>query len=213
MLKVKIFLISFFAILISITVVYADDQKPSGNVKKADVQFADQEPLSQNPPMMDPLASQSGWDYDPFEEMRAIQQRMMRQMSDPWGQGTRPGGISRGMGPMGLGSQIRTDFEETPEEYIVTLDLPGYGKKDIQVSLNNNALVVQAELKGEQAQDQDQEGRRIISQERSRGMVKRIIRFPQPVKESGINAKFENGVLTVQVPKAEPEKSVKVEVV
>lgn len=193
----------------SISPVQAEDSKSSQPVKKMDVEFEE----SQTGPGSPAAGFEDDWDstYDPIEEFRVIQQRLKR-MLEPWMSEAGMGRMAGGMGPMGLATNVRADFEETLEEYIVMVDLPGYKKEEIQVELKKNALVVEAKSSGAGEKSEELEGRKVISRERHHGVVKRMIRFPQPVKEEGVSAKFENGVLTVRVPKAEPEKSVQVQV-
>ncbi len=204
------FLFFIFLFAVFLTPTYAEQStQPSASqpVKKMDVQFTDQQDQTSQTSSQDDWNMASG-PANPADDFRLMQERLLRLFDPFYGQARMRQG---GMAPMGFGSAMRADMEETADQYILTMDLPGYSKDDIELKLVNNALLVQAAMKNEKSQEQNQEeGRRFVSQERFYGTVSRVFPFQQPVKEKGISAKFENGILTVHVPKAAPEKSVQI---
>ena len=99
-----------------------------------------------------------------------------------------------------------TDMSETENDYIITVDLPGITKKDVEVNFQNNRLTIS----GERKKEKEEEGKDFIRRERYEGTFMRSFSLPTAVKEEDINAKFKDGVLTVTVPKAEVSKSKKI---
>jgi HSP20 family protein len=97
------------------------------------------------------------------------------------------------------------DAWETENEFIVKLDLPGVTSDQVELSFDHNTLTIsgtrpatmQAPEKGEL---------RVFFAERPYGTFTRSLRFPQYVQSDRIAATFQNGVLTVTVPKAEEAK-------
>ncbi|HDQ45818.1 MAG TPA: Hsp20/alpha crystallin family protein [bacterium] len=91
------------------------------------------------------------------------------------------------------------EVSETDAAYEVQAEIPGIEKKDISLSLENNVLT----LKGEKKEAVRENGRHYHRSERSYGRFERAFRLPHSVKAGEITAKYENGILTVTVPKAD----------
>ncbi|SMO63224.1 Hsp20/alpha crystallin family protein [Fodinibius sediminis] len=100
----------------------------------------------------------------------------------------------------------RTDMSETDDEYVVTVDLPGISKKEIEVNYQNNRLTIS----GERKKEEKEEKKDFIRKERYEGRFLRSFTLPTKVKDDDIKASFQDGVLTVHVPKAEVSKQKKV---
>lgn len=101
---------------------------------------------------------------------------------------------------------IKTDIRETATEYILDCDLPGFSKEDITISYDHNVLSLSAQK--ESGKDEtDEETGEYIRRERSTSSFNRQF-LVQNVAEDQISAKFDNGVLTIVLPKADPEKDV-----
>ena len=96
----------------------------------------------------------------------------------------------------------RTDMVETNDNYVIRLDLPGMKKEDLHINLQDRQLSVSGERHHEKQDDGDE----FVRVERSFGRFYRSFTLPRTVKESGIKANYENGVLTITVPKAEESK-------
>lgn len=99
------------------------------------------------------------------------------------------------------------DIEETPEEYIVTADLPGVKKEDISIECSGTQLSISAERKAESV-----EGRKTDRRERYYGAYQRSFTLPAGVDMDKIEASFESGVLTVQIPKGEQARARRIEI-
>ena len=93
---------------------------------------------------------------------------------------------------------FKTDIKETPEEYIVHAELPGVKKEDIKVDYNNNYLTISATRNNESEEKKDN----YIRRERSYGSVSRGF-YISNVNKDSIKAKFDNGVLNIELPKKE----------
>ncbi len=100
------------------------------------------------------------------------------------------------------------DIRETDEAFVATADLPGLTKDDIDVSIEDNILTVSGERKFEDATDNGT-FRRV---ERSYGTFRRSFTLPRGVDPAKVEAKFENGVLNLDIPKSEVAKSRKITV-
>lgn len=98
------------------------------------------------------------------------------------------------------------DIQETDEAYKLQAELPGLTKEDIQITLENNVL----RLAGERKFEKDVTKENYHRVERTYGTFTRSFALPHQVNAEGIQAAFENGVLTVTVPKAEQAKPRKI---
>ena len=99
---------------------------------------------------------------------------------------------------------MKTDVHEEEGGYEVDIDLPGFKKDEIQLSLENGYLSVGAS----KARDNDKKNRKgkIIRQERYMGSMQRSFYVGDAVKEEDIKARFEDGVLKLDIPKKEEAK-------
>ncbi|MCP3960087.1 MAG: Hsp20/alpha crystallin family protein [bacterium] len=100
------------------------------------------------------------------------------------------------------------DIKETDEAFVATADLPGLKKDDIDVSIEDNVLTVSGERKFEDAA----EGTTFRRVERAYGSFRRSFTLPRGVDSVKVEARFEDGVLMLQIPKSEVAKSRKITV-
>jgi HSP20 family protein len=98
--------------------------------------------------------------------------------------------------------KIAMDVIETDTDIIVKTDLPGVKKEDIVIDLSEDALEVMAIFEDES----EFEGEDFIKKERRYGEAKRSVSITQPIKIDEASAKFDNGVLTVTIPKEEKKR-------
>jgi HSP20 family protein len=92
---------------------------------------------------------------------------------------------------------IRMDVSETDQEYMVKADIPGVKKEDINVSVEGNQVTVSAEIK----EEKEASGSGMIRSERHYGQQYRSFTLPQEVDDAKAQAKYENGVLMLTLPK------------
>jgi HSP20 family protein len=91
------------------------------------------------------------------------------------------------------------DVVETEDEIKVSAELPGLEDKDIEVSLDRGVLTIS----GEKSEEHKEERENYYRAERTYGSFRRAISLPTDVNEDEVEAVFQNGVLTITMPKAE----------
>lgn len=103
-------------------------------------------------------------------------------------------------------NMMKTDIKEHDAGYELTVDLPGIKKEDIKAELNDGYLTITAENNSSK-EEKDEKGK-YIRRERYTGSYSRSFYVGDGVTEQDIKAKFENGTLTLAIPKKEvlPEK-------
>jgi HSP20 family protein len=98
------------------------------------------------------------------------------------------------------------DFSETPKEYVVRLEIPGVTRDDLDVNLDGNLLT----LSGKREFNKAEKGEDFLWEERFEGRFSRTLRLPGLVAEGKIDAVYNDGILTVKLPKAEPATKSKI---
>ena len=96
---------------------------------------------------------------------------------------------------------MKTDVKELDNGYEIMVDLPGFKKDEVNVELENGYLTISAS-KGLDKDEEDKKGK-FIRQERYAGAMSRSFYVGDDITENDIHAKFENGVLRLDVPKKE----------
>ena len=107
-----------------------------------------------------------------------------------------------------LESRIRLpamDFKETEDSFILTAEIPGIPKEDIETSLTDTRIEISVESK----EEKQEEGECYVCQERSSTSFKRAFEFPAEIVSENAEASMENGILTVIFPKKELKPRVK----
>ncbi|MCR5767877.1 MAG: Hsp20/alpha crystallin family protein [Lachnospiraceae bacterium] len=99
---------------------------------------------------------------------------------------------------------MKTDVHEHDDGYEVVIDLPGFKKDELQISLDNGYLSISAS-KGVDKDEKNKKGK-IIRQERYAGSMQRSFFVGDNLTEEDIKAKFEDGVLKLNIPKKEARK-------
>ncbi len=101
-------------------------------------------------------------------------------------------------GDLPMGYAPACDLEENEKNYLLTMDLPGVVKNDVKIELHDRQLIVTGEKRTEKTEDRKL--RHFV--ERTYGSFRRAFTFPAEVDVEHAEAAFDNGVLTVTVPKA-----------
>ena len=104
------------------------------------------------------------------------------------------------------GREMLTDVRDHGDHYELEIDLPGFKKDQIQVELHKGNLTVSAS-KGLDKDEKNKDGT-YVRQERYSGMMQRTFHVGEEVKQEDIKAKFEDGVLHLEVPKKEETKQI-----
>lgn len=99
---------------------------------------------------------------------------------------------------------MKTDVKESEDSYQVSLELPGFDKSEISARLENGCLTVAAS-KGVDRDEKDEDGR-YLRRERYSGTMQRSFYVGEGVQQEDIGARYENGVLTLRIPKQETRK-------
>jgi len=94
----------------------------------------------------------------------------------------------------------RVNVSESDKEVRVTAEMPGMDEKDINVTLENNQLIIEGEKKSEQ----EDKGENYYLSERSYGRFHRAVPLPEGIDREQVKATFKKGVLDVRVVKTEP---------
>jgi HSP20 family protein len=95
------------------------------------------------------------------------------------------------------GSDLAVDVKDVDGRFEVTADLPGYEKDDIEVEVQDRTVRIDAEY----AADTESEDGEYVRRERSHRAASRSVTLPEAIDEESTSATFENGVLTVDLPK------------
>ena len=106
--------------------------------------------------------------------------------------------------PNGGAAVMHTDIRETENDYIIDMELPGFKKEDVEAELKDGYLTVRAEHKTEN-EEKDKEGH-YIRKERYYGNFARSFYVGEAVTQEDIKAAFQDGILTLNVPKKEKEE-------
>lgn len=132
--------------------------------------------------------SRDVYSWDPFDEIRRMQEYMEQMMRTFPALENRY--VSGTLSPL-------TDVAEEDNKVIVTTDLPGIDRENVELNLKDNLLVISAQ-KGKE-EETEKEG--YLRKERSFMRYYREIPLPDNVTEDGATAQLKNGVLTVTLPK------------
>lgn len=125
----------------------------------------------------------------PWQELRDIREQMDHILSAALG-GRREGGIEW---------SPAVDITEKKDELVLTAELPGMSRDDIEIELENNVLTI----RGEKKQEAEDKNRNFHRRERAYGSFRRMLAVPRDVDESAIKASFKKGVLSIELPKSE----------
>src|SRR5205085_3066429 len=102
----------------------------------------------------------------------------------------------RSTGSQGRAMAIKMDVKETGDGYVVHAEVPGVTKEDIHVTIEGNQVTITAETRRETEQ---KEGERVLRSERFFGSLYRSFTLPVELDETASAAKYENGVLELQL--------------
>jgi HSP20 family protein len=129
--------------------------------------------------------------WDPFRDLRQMDETMNR--------------LWRGFGGVPASTEdwnISLDVVQRPDEIVVKASIPGVKPEAIDLAIEDNILTIRSERKP----DFEDEQSVYLVQERPAGSFYRALRLPETVDANKIQSTYENGVLTVSLPKAEEKK-------
>ncbi len=129
--------------------------------------------------------------FDPFEEIRRMQERLNRLFEE----------FER-VGPRTMRIEFPVDVIDEGDQIKVVADLPGFNKEDIEIWVEDGDLVIKAERK----EEKEEKEVNYLRRERRFGRVVRRIALPAEVDVENIKAKYNNGILEITIPKTEKAK-------
>ncbi len=129
-----------------------------------------------------------------LDDIFSLHRDMNRLFDQVMGGGLAPGG----QGAAGSVISARMNVVETDSEVRIEAELPGVTENDVDVSLDDDVLTIRGEKRFERKDEKE----RHHFVERSYGTFQRAVRLPFPVDPEQVQARFENGVLTVTLPKS-----------
>lgn len=135
----------------------------------------------------------------PWDELREIREQMDRVLS---------AAFRGGRAEAGLEWAPAVDITEKEDQLVLTAELPGMRKEDIEIELENNVLTIRGEKKAER----EEKGEQRYVYERQFGSFSRSFTLPRTVNADQIRARFDNGVLTVTMPKVEEAKGKRISI-
>jgi len=141
------------------------------------------------------------WNVSPFEQFQGLRDELNRLFEFPLGEFNRAGECFNVWAPA-------LDLREDKDNLLVSLELPGMKKEDIEVSVHEGVLSVSGERHSEK-RGTDAETHRT---ERFYGRFQRTVTLPKPVHAEAIKATYKDGVLNITLPKTEAAKPRQIEV-
>ena len=138
--------------------------------------------------------------WDPFQDVLSLREAMNQLVEESF--------VRPNVGQGGQNFVPALDLSETAEGYLVEAALPGVKPEDVEITVENNVLTI----KGETRQETDSKQRNFHRIERRFGSFQRTIGLPTTVKADAIKADLTNGVLLLEIPKAEEVKPRKISV-
>jgi HSP20 family protein len=137
-------------------------------------------------------------ELSPWREFDVLTNRLGRFFDDPFSL------------PAATAWYPAVNVEETPEDLVLTAEIPGLTEKEIDIELDNNILTISGEKREEREEGVD--NGRFHLFERRYGTFRRSFTLPRTVNAKAIEAVFEKGVLTVRMPKSAEAKTKKIPV-
>ncbi len=135
----------------------------------------------------------------PFTELLDLRNEMDRLLGDTF---------RAFEGEDAFGWKPAVDIEENENEFVVSAELPGINKDDIKISITDNNL----NISGEISEKKDVQEKNYHLKERIRGKFQRSITLPTTVDASKAEANYEEGILSIRLPKAEEAKPKEIEI-
>jgi HSP20 family protein len=141
-------------------------------------------------------------EWRPFREVSRLRREMDRLWDDYFGSGR------RGLQPLQAEFAPAVDVKETAEAVVVKAEVPGMDAKEINIAVRGDILTIKGEKKSER---EEKEGNYHLV-ERSYGSFSRAVTLPAAVDLDKIEARYDQGVLTITCPKKEEVKPKNIEI-
>jgi HSP20 family protein len=135
--------------------------------------------------------------WDPYQQIADIQRELERTVGRLAGDGR----SQRGWMPT-------VDIEQTDQEIVLKLDLPGMRREDVSIEVRGHTLIVT----GERREEKEDKHEGYITRERIIGRFARSFMLPEGVDSDEVHAEFENGVLRIRVPRPQEAQPKQIEI-
>lgn len=133
---------------------------------------------------------------DPFRDVVSLRDAFNSLLQESF---VRPGGVAGGT-PGAVALPL--DVVETEHDFVIKASLPGVKQEDVQITVHGETVMIRGETKVEE----EQKGQTWLVRERRGGAFQRSVTLTAPIDSNKAIAKFEHGVLTLTLPKAEQAK-------
>lgn len=140
--------------------------------------------------------------WEPFRHLSSLREEIDRLFDQPFGAFSTPQQFWLG------GGWPTVDLFEDRDHLVVKAEIPGMKKEDIDISLHDGVLAIAGERKTEEKYDKAETHR----SERFVGRFHRALTLPVPVQADKTNANYQDGILTITLPKAEEAKPKQIQV-
>ncbi len=140
--------------------------------------------------------------YDPFRDLRTLQEEVNRLFTGSMPRGFADEGIARGAWSPSV------DIYENKDQIVLEAELPGMKREDFELSIENSVITLRGQRQFEKKDESDNYHR----VERAYGTFTRSFTLPNTVTAEGANAEYKNGVLRVTLPKREETKARRIEI-
>ncbi|HSV49026.1 MAG TPA: Hsp20/alpha crystallin family protein, partial [Candidatus Acidoferrales bacterium] len=149
------------------------------------------------------------WDIE--RDFNRLMDRFQRDFEDFWGESSRLGRdvtrrTRRSIAPFATMPSV--DIEDQGKNYRLMVDLPGFKKEDVQVELEEDSVTINAK----RSASEEEKNKNYVRHERSSQTYYRKINLPELIRSDQANAKLNNGILDISLPKKEPKETKKLTV-
>jgi HSP20 family protein len=128
-------------------------------------------------------------------EMESLHRSIDRLFADAWGGSFAPSLLSETWTTGKIAPRL--DVAEDDKAFHVTVELPGMNDKDVAVTVDDRMLTI----RGEKKEEKEKKDKDVFRRERAYGSFRRTIELPGDVDSGKIEAKFKDGILTIDLPK------------
>ena len=135
--------------------------------------------------------------WEPFADAESAFNRLISSNLARWPRGLREGSGGK------LEWSPSADISETDQEYVIRAELPAVKKEDVQVTFDNGMITI----KGERRQQKEDKSEKYHRIESFYGSFERAFTLPENINSDSIRCESKDGILTVHIPKTEPQKS------
>lgn len=132
--------------------------------------------------------------WTPFSEIDRLQRQMNRLFDETW---------AGALGNDNFIANPAVELSETPEAVLLKLEIPGMDAKDLDIEVTKNNVVV----RGERKQEEKTEENGVFRSEFRYGKFERVIPLGVAIDNQNVTAEYKDGILKLNLPKAEEEKN------